>query len=192
MLALQAREVPPEGFRWTCPDCGWMIQNIDKAEWLYRAQQHVSSNHGEVPFDLLSKMEDQLCQTLPPGWCLYDDEKRPRPSFALSWDDLKSGLTTFARWATAGFPVVDQAEAERRARICVNCYLNTHVQGCANCHRMVEEILPTHHTPLDPSLRACSVCKCMLKKKIWFDLGVLKDSSSEDHRKMYPSFCWMK
>jgi hypothetical protein len=192
MLKLLAKEVPPEGFRWTCPDCGYQIQHIDKNEWLFRAQQHVSSNHGEVPFELLDKMEDQLCQTLPPGWCLYDDEQRPRPSFALSWDDLKTGLSTFMNWFKSGQTTCDQAEAERRARICVNCYLNTHVQGCTMCHRLAAEILPDNHTPFDGSLRACAVCKCVLSKKIWFDLSVLKESSSPQHQKMYPSFCWMK
>jgi len=192
MLALQAKEVPPDGYRWTCPDCGYQVQHIEKQEWFRLACKHVASNHGEVSYQLMAQMEHQLCQTLPPGWCMYDDENRPRPPFALSWDDVKAGLATFKNWSLSGFKTVDQAEAERRARICVNCYLNTHVQGCATCHRLALEILPDHHTPLDSSLRACAVCKCLNQKKIWFDLQVLRDSSSEDQEKMYPSFCWMK
>jgi hypothetical protein len=135
-------------------------------------------------------MEHQLCQGLPPGWCLYDDPSRPRPSTSLSWNDVSAGVKTFARWIAGGAKYVQQNEAERRAVICSRCYLNVNVQGCSGCAQLVKEVVGDKKTKHDGSLRSCAVCKCFLKAKVHFPIETL-DTQSEKVQSMYPGFCWL-
>src|SRR5262245_6450630 len=127
---------PPDGYRWVDPLDGWISHAWDYRTWVDQAQAHYRANEREVPLDLGAQMEEQLCLTLPPGWCNYDDPNRDRPQVQLTWDDVKEGLSTFGRWIASGMKYVTQEEANRRALICGRCYLNVQVSGCTACHAM--------------------------------------------------------
>lgn len=137
-------------------------------------------------------MQHQLCLTLPPGWCKYDDDSRPRPSTSLEWNDVMRGLKTFGRWILTGRPYVNQAEADRRALVCTRCYLNVDVSGCSGCQKLVEDVVVDKHSKYDSSLRACAVCKCFLRAKIHFHLSDLEKDEDSRLQEMYPDFCWLK
>lgn len=182
---------PPDGFRYLCPEDGYIAHAWTYDAWVIDARHHYQGNNNPVPENLESLMQQQLCLTLPPGWCNYDDPNRPRVNLSLNWDDVKAGLSTFSQWVTQGCRYVPKEEAERRALICSRCYMNTNVSGCAACHAAVQYITKSRSTKYDQYLRACGVCKCLLKAKVHFPLSTL-DKEAPGVQELYPEFCWLK
>jgi hypothetical protein len=136
-------------------------------------------------------MQDQLCKTLPPGWCLYDDPARPRVSTSLSWDDVQKGIQVFGSWVKKGMKTVSQNEADRRAAICSRCYLNVGVQGCTACQAAVAFITGRYKTKHDHALQTCAACRCFLRAKVHFSISIL-DRNHPGAQDLYPDFCWLK
>lgn len=182
---------PPDGFRYVFPEDGWTAHAWCYTDWIDVAVAHLRANGKDAPPDLAERMEDQLCQTLDPGWCAYDDPNRPRPVASLGWDDVKGALATFGRWLKDGCEVVTQEEAERRAQICSRCYLNVHITGCSVCQRMVSEVVGDKKTSVDGVLKACGACKCVLRAKVWFPIKTL-DTETEKLQSIYPEHCWQR
>lgn len=182
---------PPDGYRYVFPQTGHAVTGWNYNDWLQAANNHLHANNMPIPEDLDAQMQDQLCRTLPPGWCNYDDPKRPRPSTSLTWNDVLIGVVTFTRWIAAGCKYVTQEEADRRALICSRCYLNVNVQGCSGCHKAVQEIVRNKKSKHDASLRSCAVCKCFLRAKVHFLISTL-DTDNPGAQVMYPEFCWLK
>src|SRR4029077_10608990 len=140
---------PPDGYRYVFPEDGYTVHAWTFVYWIKSATAHLPANKRPVPDGLEALMQNQLCQTLPPGWCMYDDPNRPRPSLSLDWNAVSSGLKTFGRWIAGGCNYVLQNEADRRALICSRCYLNVNVQGCSGCQKAVEEVLRDKHSKFD-------------------------------------------
>lgn len=186
---LNTNVCPPDGFRFVFPQDGYVAHSWTYNDWLNAALMHAQANNMPVPTE--AEMEHQLCQTLPPGWCNYDDPSRPRVTTSLDWDAVKGGLATFARWIATGCEYVQKTEAERRALICNRCYMNTNVSGCAACHAATEEVVKGRSTKYDFSLKACAVCKCFLRAKVHFPLKVL-DKENSSYQQLYPEHCWLK
>lgn len=182
---------PPDGFRYTHPEDGYLSHGWTYDAWVEVAHKHYSANKQPSPPDLETRMQEQLCKTLPPGWCLYDDPNRPRPSVSLGWNDMARGVEVFTRWTIGGRKTVPQEEAERRAEICSRCYLNVNVQGCSACQQAVAAIVGDRVTKADHALRSCAVCKCFLRAKVHFPKDLL-DTESNAVQEQYPEFCWMK
>jgi hypothetical protein len=181
---------PPDGFRYVFPTDGFVVHQWTYDAWLDQAKSHLQANGAPLPADLQSQLEDQLCKTLPDGWCLYDDPSRPRVSTSLGWNDVMGGLKTFGTWIAQGCSFVDQTEADRRALICSRCYMNTNVQGCASCQKLVAETVGNKKSKYDFALKTCAVCKCFLRAKIHFPITTLDKSSAQ--QELYPEFCWLK
>lgn len=196
MQLLSYREVPPDGYRWTCSQTGVQIRNWDAVEWVGKAKRHLQSNNLPVPIDLQAQMEDQLCQLLPPGWCAYDDPNRPRVDTRLSWVDVEVASKTFIDWAEQGRPLVDQPEAERRANICARCYMNVRAQGCGkSCRALIRKLTGlflNRKTSVDDQLNTCAACKCDMRVKCHFSLDLIESNDSRDLQQLYPDFCWLK
>jgi hypothetical protein len=180
----------PDGYRYVFPEDGYLVHAWTYVDWVNLATAHLQANNREVPGDLGALMQNQLCLTLPPGWCLYDDPNRPRPSTSLSWNDVTAGMKTFTRWIAGGCHYVAQKEADRRSEICSRCYLNVNVQGCSGCAQAVKEVVGDKHAKFDVALQSCAVCKCFLKAKVHFPIETL-DTQSEKVQSMYPGFCWL-
>ena len=169
---------------------GFVAHAWTYVDWVDVQKAHLHANQREIPASLETDMQDQICKTLPPGWCLYDDPARPRPTVSLSWNDVASGVKTFAKWITGGMKFVDQKEADRRAAICSRCYLNVNVQGCSGCQEIVQEVVRNRKSKYDAALRTCAVCRCFLKAKVHFPIETL-DTQSDKVQSMYPDFCWL-
>ena len=181
---------PPEPFfRYVFPEDGYQAVATTFDGWMTQALLHAQANGLEAPSPV--DMEDQLCKTLPPGWCNYASGNRIRPSTALDWSAVSQGLKVFSGWIVQGRATVKQAEADRRALICSRCYLNVHISGCSGCQRLVADVLTGKSCKYDFALRGCAVCKCVLKAKIHFPLSLL-DTQSGKMQSMYPDFCWLK
>lgn len=189
-------ECPPDGYRYVFPETGYTSHGWAYVDWVNDARAHVAANpdkfkdKGEGYPTLEAQMQNQLCSTLPPGFCLYDDPGRPRPSTSITFNDVAAGLKTFTRWIASGMKYVPESEANRRGSICSKCYLNVNVQGCSGCQAAVEEVVRDKHSKYDAALRACAVCKCFLKAKIHFPITTL-DTQSVKVQSMYPDFCWL-
>ena len=181
---------PPDGYRYVDPVSGFVAHAWTYLDWLNVQRAHLAANQREIPVSLETDMQDQLCSTLPPGWCNYDDPSRPRPNLSLSWDDVVSGLKTFSRWIASGCQYVPQKEADRRGSICSRCYLNVNVQGCSGCQKALQQVVRDKHSKHDSSLRTCAVCRCFLKAKIHFPITTL-DTTPDKVQSMYPGFCWL-
>src|SRR5262245_23729579 len=191
LLTLINRSVcPPNGFRYRFPETGWINHAWDHNTWADQGLQHAKINELGVDPLLTAKMEHQLCLTLPPGWCLYDDNNRPRPKVDLDWGDIRNGISTFSAWLSKGAQFVDQTESNRRALICSKCYLNVHIDGCSACQAAVQKIVKDKSTKHDSFLRGCAVCRCLLKAKVHFPIDVLKENF--ENQEVYPDFCWLK
>jgi hypothetical protein len=181
---------PPEPyFRYVFPEDGYAASGATYDSWITQAGMHSQANNMSAPSH--EDMEHQLCLTLPPGWCNYDDNNRVRPSTNLGWDDLQRGLATLGRWLGGGKKAVDQEEADRRALICSRCYLNVQISGCAGCQRLVAELVGGRSSKYDFALKGCAVCKCVLRAKVHVPQEIL-DKESEALQEVYPSFCWLR
>ena len=182
---------PPDGFTYRFPEDGFVAHGWTHTDWVNAARAHLQANQMPEPLDLVQQMETQLCTTLEPGWCNYDDPNRPRVNTSLGWGDIQNGIGTFTRWISGGAGFVGQAEADRRALVCSKCYLNVNVSGCAGCHKAVEQLVRNKKSKYDFALRACAVCKCLLRAKVHFPIDILS-KGRENLQEVYPSFCWLK
>ncbi len=192
LLSLTDRSVcPPDGFRYVFPETGFTAHAWTHDAWVEVATHHQQANNLPHRASLIVEMEDQLCRTLPPGWCNYDDPNRRRVSISLGWNDVLGGLKTFSTWILQGCAYVTQKEADRRALVCSRCYLNVNVQGCAGCQQAVVEVTGNRKSKYDFALKSCAVCKCFLRAKIHFPLSTL-DNESIGAQELYPDFCWLK
>ena len=190
-LSLLNRSVcPPEpGFRYVFPEDGYAAVSWTHDAWLADALGHARANNLTEP--TLSQMEHQLCQTLPPNWCLYDDPNRPRAGLQMEWSDVLRGTETLSRWLLGGKQSVNPEEAERRALVCANCYLNVHVGGCSWCQKAVIDLTGALKTKYDFALRTCAACKCALKLKVHLPQNIL-DREDQQLQEIVPAFCWLK
>lgn len=182
---------PPEGFRYVDPVDGFVTHAWTYNDWVALHRSHLQANGRAEPDHLESLMQDQLCRTLPPGWCNYDDPNRPRPTVSLDWGTVANGLKTFSNWILNGCHFVTQAEADRRANICSRCYYNVNISGCSACQKAVAETIGSRRTKFDYSLKGCAVCRCVLRAKVWFPQSIL-DKENERLQEQYPDFCWLK
>lgn len=191
---LSRRDVcPPDGFAYTHAETGHKSTAMDHYSWMERVREHRKAN-GLAPITQ-TQAEDQLCRLLPPEWCKGDDPNRPFIEPRMSLNDVWDAMKVFAKFALGGFRFVDQAEATRRARICVGCYANMNVSGCGACHQLAGVIsgeLAQRSTPHDAALRVCGVCRCMNRAQVHIPMDALEAKDSPDKQALYPSFCWLR
>lgn len=194
MLKLKSyASCPPDGFRYVHQETGHVTwaENVDT--WHQQAVAHRKANNLPIPDNFFARMEEQLCDILPSGWCDQDDINRPRV-------DMRFGLRDVLAWAEAhlkllGNNFVDQAESERRAKICASCYMNVEGQGCAGCQKVATLFtneLVQRKTQSDQFLKSCAVCKCYNRASVHFPLEILESSSNSEHQMLFPNFCWRK
>lgn len=182
---------PPGGYRWVCPETGFTSHAWDYRTWVEQAVKHYLANDREVPPTLQEDMQEQLCLTLPPGWCNYDDPNRIRPVMDLDWKDVLRGAESLGRWLSKGVPTVEKEEANRRAEICTRCYFNVQMSGCSTCQAAVAKLAERMHSKYDPFLKSCAACKCALRLKVHFPNEIL-DKENPGVQQLYPSHCWQK
>lgn len=159
--------------------------------------KHYKANQLPVPADLRQQIIDQICPDLPAGWCEYAG--RPLPENALNrhltFADVLAGTRTIGTWLVGGCPRVEPQEASRRAFICARCQYNVQPSGCPSCnsplHSVVNTIVGGAKTPEDANLRACKICGCSLKAKVWFPIDILRKYMSEGQQSLFPQWCWL-
>lgn len=185
--------VPPDNFRYVHSETGVRSEASDYWTWQERIKSHREAN--TLPSISPDEAEDQLCQQLPPEWCSQSDPNRPWVDTRFTLGDVGDVMKVFVSFAGSGFQFVEQAEANRRARICVGCYNNINVSGCGACRQLAGFItgsLAQRKTPHDDTLKVCGVCRCLNRAQVHIPLSALDAKDSPDKQARHPSFCWLK
>jgi len=121
-----------------------------------------------------------------------------------SWIDkirkLGTGASTLRDWVGGGMKPVDQATAERRAKVCVACPLNKS-GGLVNS--ITASIASAIHaqselknnlklaTPYDSKLNTCSACECPLPLKVWVPSETILNHTSKEVMLDLDKDCWI-
>jgi len=98
--------------------------------------EHMEASGIEIPLDLRLRIEDYMCQRLPPGSCIgghpSDPSLAPISYFAVmdAFEAVRPRLHPTA---------VDEREADRRALVCRTCRLNDQ-SLCGDCTGMQARI----------------------------------------------------
>lgn len=104
-------------------------------------------------------------------------------------------------WYVGGGKLLDQAIANERAAICVQCHNNkpSHETrgGCSVCNKMGgavlqsvrAQIIKKNATPSDAKLLTCAICGCDNRITVWIPNQILLKLEDAN---AYPDFCFKK
>lgn len=196
-MQLKNRDIsPPDFFRFTHPETGFVSQAIDWYTWQENIAAHRKAN--KLPPITPEEAEAQLCETLPPGHCKHAPAEKKNRSWVntrLRFGDIAQGMKAYLALITSGFKTVSQEEADRRARICSGCYLRITPQGCGACvklSRLITGELARKKTAHDSHLanKACAVCSCGVQSIVHFPMPLLEQADTPEKQALYPDFCW--
>lgn len=187
---------PPERYTHRLPN-GVEVKADDRAEWLREIKKKYDDNNIPLAEGWEADVEDKLCRVLPPGWCKYDDGGKPQTylnvRFALG--DLARGTQILVDIMSHPDPLVDEEEANRRAKICSSCQANVNVSGCMGCvpiADLVSKVRGAKQTKADSVLRHCAVCRCALRAMVWVKEELLEPTITAEQREQYSllPWCW--
>lgn len=195
MRLLDPFTVPPGGFRYVCPETAARITAASLGELVANSTNHRKANNLPVTQDFAREIEEQLCGTMPPGTCKHEAGVVMTGPRRLTFADVVSATKTLGAWFLKGTPKVNQAEAERRARICLSCPMNQNFDGCTTCaERDLREAMVSFmgdsKTEYDANLHTCFTCGCTLKAAIWFPLSLLQNNMTDETKALLPKHCW--
>lgn len=192
---LDPTTAPPGGFRYLCPETKTWISAASFGELISASERHRKSNGLPVSQDFKAELEDQLCSTMPPGTCRHEIGVVTSGPRRLTFADVVSATKTLGEWFLKGLKKVGQAEAERRASICLACPMNQNFDGCTTCaekdlREAMVGFMGDSKTPMDANLHTCFSCGCTLKAAIWFPLEILKHNMTDEVKALLPKHCW--
>lgn len=131
-----------------------------------------------VPIGLgfIDEVEDAVCRQYP-NECHQTHPQLPNPEQRLNWRDVLHGTVVMVKQKLSGTPLVSDAEAERRAAICVGCKFNQHITygctgGCPELNNVIAAIVGAKRTSADDKLRGCGICHCSLRSAVYVDLSI--------------------
>jgi hypothetical protein len=165
----------PYGGMWTPKDplTGDVIRAVTFEQLVAKAAAARRANGLHIGSEFEDEVEQWCCEAHPDE-CQDVDPERPRRK-RLTLDDVVRGAKVLLSFKLGGSRLVDRAEAERRAKICARCSLNTGYQRpCAACHELtniVRSITGGETTSVDDRLHVCHVCGCELKSAVWLELS---------------------
>jgi len=196
MLRLvKQRVTPPGGWRYIEPTTKQQFTAPTMSKLLDKVSVHMRSNELRVPKDLPDVVEDWICRRLPKGLCkdpkggpvIYrgyhrSTESSVRATMALHRLDQK----------TTG-KVVDQATANYRASICVNCSENVPSAGCMSCRgvkSILENIKRGRKSDQDNRLMACAICGALNQLQVHMKPETIQATTKKITD--YPDTCWKR
>ena len=185
---------PEGGWRYEQPQTGQFFKTITKRDLILAVRKHRMKAGLEVG-NPEQDIEEYLCAKIAPGKCVEDSDIPLSVKEGFDLSDVKSFADSVYRTIKNG-GVVSQAEAFRRAQICLSCHLNTTVKGCTGCSgiaTLIFNMMGAKTTPYDAQLKQCGACGCPLAAKIWITRKDL-ESKQQVQKAMgsYPEHCWMK
>lgn len=189
-------EKPPGGFVFVDPDTGYVARHPNYRVWMDMIQNHRAAN-GLMPI-AKEVIEDQNCRKLSKEaakrFCKGEGETTDGVKLTLG--DIMRGTATILLNQFTN-ELVLQDEAERRASICRTCIYNVDFRKpcsglCEELSDIVQKIVGAVRTSSHDDLRACAVCSCHLKAKIHVPISILRKTETEEQKRLWPEYCWMK
>lgn len=191
MLTLSDRMlIPPGGWRFHVAHTGHDIIASSHSQLYNLVVLDLEEAGIVVPIDYLQIFNDELCHQIDiqcEGIAPATDETR-----TLTAADVTRFLKVMAAWIK-NREMVSQAEAERRAEICVGCRYNVPVTGCSVCQGIagkIANLIGSRTTRLDSQLRGCAVCACENKAQVHLPLDILARGANPTTA--YPEWCWKR
>jgi hypothetical protein len=180
-------------YSYVVPQTGVKIVGITMARVADLVRQHLDANGFQASIITQAEIENDWCANH--SWDCFESKISERPMILQTVINFTK--TMFLNLAKGG-ERVDQAEANRRAEICVGCENNVVPGGCAPCLNSgaaaatVGLLIGDRTTPFESSLMSCAACGCMNKAQIWFPLADLQGGMSQTLRDSLPDNCWKK
>lgn len=180
--------IPPNGFRCICPMTDKLVRAADFSELVKVCNQTIL-DYGKVPPpNLILLVENAICEQVA-GYKYCKPCGRVKQTL---------GFGAIVRWVTAmykfakeaKFSLVDQSEAERRAKICAACPHQIDTSGCWGCKGiagMLPHIAGAKTTFYDSQLKACGVCGCYNAVSVHLPIDVQGGDGLD-----FPDWCWKK
>jgi len=182
---------PPGDWYYICHD-EFMVKGRFYEELVSRVARHYKANGEEVPGNLGELVQHQICQRVPESICAGHVKKHFFPTIR----QIESGTRVLLDiWRQGGAALCEQDEAERRAKVCVECKWNirlTNCKGCVWAYRIVRRAFQGRGTSMDGRLHACAICGCLNTAQIHCTSDVLQRSTRKDMIEHYPDHCWKK
>jgi len=197
-------EIPPDYFTFVCPETGFRMQSLHKQELFSMIAAHYKSNNLILPVDWQAKVEDRICQGLPPGWCKFVDPNDTSIQVGCTTTKVKviKGVESLVHllWdVLLGKDIyVDQAEADSRAEICSKCQFNVPVDGCMGCSGMarftalVAKVKGSRTSKWDTALQNCCKCGCRNEAIVHIKKDILITGQTDADMLQYPVWCWKR
>jgi hypothetical protein len=179
-------DVPPRGWFVNCPIVNEEVHGGDFWDMAGNCEKLLHSKGIVPPVDFVSQIEHNLCDRLAGNTnCVPCSKAKQTLGFAqiVRW---VRAMYHFAR--TNNFQLVDQEEAERRAKICAACPHQIPTSGCWGCKGiagMLPQIAGAKTTSYDQQLKACGVCGCYNAVSVHLPVDVQGNDGLE-----FPSHCW--
>jgi hypothetical protein len=192
---LDNKTTPPGGFYYKQSESGFEFRHIVFEEIMRRIRAHRAANGYDLSLGWRDRVEDEMCASMPPGICHHVEETPPTIARSIKVSDAINFIKSMAYWVSHGGGFVEQEEADRRAKICVDCPHNVVIENCSGCSgltRRISELIGPRTTPQAAGLRGCGVCGCENKTQIWFPLETLHKGINEEMNNKFPDWCWKR
>lgn len=184
------------GFRVTDPMTGLELYGTTFESLMGRVYESRRANGIPIGVGIVQEFEQLACASYPEE-CTNLDPTFPRKR-SLTLTDIVHGTKTMLSLWWNKKPLVDRAEAERRARICVACPLNVQFYKrcsgiCPELRDVVTAIIDHQGTQYDAQLQSCSICGCFTRAAIWVDQKTQWDALDENTKAQFKNLttpCW--
>jgi hypothetical protein len=174
----------PNEWRYVQPETATVFNGFSYWELEEKVQKHRKAMGLDLAEGWRERFQDDLCRQNEEVPCHGRTPSLEQRKLTL--EDLRRFMTTVSQW---NGELVPREEAERRAKICVDCPKNQSVRGCWGCAGLLKQVVGflqgKKGTTVDSALESCGVCGCVLRAKVWMPLN------TED-RLEYPSHCWQR
>lgn len=191
---LIGREPPTDALsKWRFPQGDVVLRGNTKDELIRVIFEYRLRNNIDVG-DPNADIDSYYCRQYP-KFCVQSD--------GMPSQNAEPMLNRVSRWAAAmarqmprgGYAFEAQAEADRRAQICMNCPKNVAWRGaCGGCSgstlQLLQQVKSLKKTRRDGNLNACTVTGWENGASVWLPLAVLR--VSDDQRADLPEACWLR
>src|SRR5262252_5341923 len=190
-------EHPPGGFRFFHKETQIWTTAPSYIELFPAVAKHRKAS--SLPPVSNEEVETQLCATMPPGVCSHQSPEHRRRAALIGRarieqvNEFTSSLVR--RWFGRG--LVSQAQADANAAACAGCFYNQVPDGCSSCSSSLVDAAISlaigtvgRTTKYDAKLKACLICKCHLRAKVWCHAEEIRAANPEMVEVM-PDWCWV-
>ena len=169
---------------------GYNFDTLSVSVKLYR-----KANAIPVGLAFEDELEQAVCEKYPQECSTYDPTIPVRKR--LKFGDVLRGTMVMVSHKLAGSPLVDQAEANARAKTCSTCIYNIQFPMpcsgiCAQLKSIVNNAVGNRSTPYDSENRSCGICGCHTSAAVHLPLEIQCIGVTTEQRAQFArvEHCW--